>query len=220
VLLAALVAAVVSPYSAAHPQRVNVAFRQDEPADGAAPAPARVFVEAAWGYRAWGRAPEAMRRALGDPARLRTEPPTPWSTPVLAADVARIALEAPVATTLGATVEGGRRTVRARLRSTRGATTLGLVLPADRHAEILVAGERATPRGDALALRAVPAEGVEFTLSADGKEPISLVLLDVTSGLPPAAVAPVARAVLEARPAEATQTQEGDVTIASRPLAL
>jgi hypothetical protein len=94
------------------------------------------------------------------------------------------------------------------------------VLPGDRHAEILVAGERATPRGDALALRAVPAEGVEITLSADGKGPLSLVLLDVTSGVPEAAVAPVARAVLEARPAEATQTQEGDVTVTSRPLTL
>jgi hypothetical protein len=219
-LIAALVATFVSPYSTAHPQRVNVVFRQDEPADGAAPAPARVFVEAAWAYRAWGRAPDAMRRALGDPARLHTEQPTPWSTPVLAADVPRITLGAPEATTLGATVAGGRRTVRARLRSTRGATTLGLVLPAGRHAEVVVEGERAVPRGDALALRAVPAEGVEITLSADGEGPLALVLLDVTSGLPSAAVAPVARAVLEARPAEATQTQEGDVTVASRPLTL
>jgi hypothetical protein len=58
-LIALLVAAVVPKYTAEHPQRVNVAFRQDE-------AGAKVLVDTSWGpAMQWGEPPEPMLRAAG-----------------------------------------------------------------------------------------------------------------------------------------------------------
>ena len=85
---------------------------------------------------------------------------------------------------------------------------------------MMVEGRAAIPHRDAVVLRSVPAEGFEVTLDVSGAGPIALTLLDLTPGLPPPDVAPIARAVRDARSAAAVQTQEGDLTIAGRHLEL
>jgi hypothetical protein len=218
VALAVLVASVVPKYSADRPQRVNVVFRQDVLADGTSP-PARVHVEAAWGRMTWGAPPEAMLRVLGDPAKLEASAPTPWSALAPFAEAPRVALEAPVATVLETTSTDTSRRVRVRIQSRRGATTVGVVLPPSRRPTVEVEGQPAFPDEGTVVLRAVPDEGFVIAIAADGRAPIALTLLDITPGPPPAG-AELARAVLAARPAEATQTQEGDVTVVARHLEL
>ena len=218
--VATLVALVVPRFSIAVPQRVNVVFRQDNPAGPAAAPPAHVYVEAAWAYVPWGKPPEAMVRALGEPSRVRVEAPWPWSSPVPTADVPRIVLSAPTAIKLSSTSSNGASTTRLRLISPRGAPTMAVLVPASAAITIKLEGQTAIPRRDALVLRAVPAEGIEVIVTRPDAKPVTLTILDVTSGLPPADAAPVARAVLEARPAEAVQTQEGDLTIATTSLEL
>ena len=214
------VASVVAPrFSVAVPQRVNVVFRQDEPSDKGAPM-ARVYVEAAWAWVPWGKPPAAMVRALGEPGRVRIEQPWAWSSPVPAADVPRITMQGPEATVLTSGPTPGAWDVRVRLRSVRGARTLALLLPAGRVIDVVCEGRTAIPRRGAVVFRGVPAEGIELRLTAEGSRPIDLTVLDVTSGVPSADIAPTAHAVLEARPAEAVQTQEGDITIATRQLQL
>jgi hypothetical protein len=161
----------------------------------------------------WGKPPAAMLAALGDPARLRREAPTPWSTPVPFAEVPRVALEAPRAEVLSSTSSARGWMVSARISSSRGARTIALVLPAGRATVVTVAGFQAIPRHDMVILRGVPAEGMEVVLHAAGRAPIPVTIFDVTPGLPTADVAPVAHAALDARDARAVPTQEGDVTI-------
>ena len=211
-----VVAAVLVPsFSAEKPQRVNVVFRQDEGPDGSAP-PARVFVEAAWAYLPWGKPPSAMVAALGDPNGVHLAPTTQWSPPVPFAEVPRVALEAPRAQVLSSTSSPRGWTVSARLTSPRGARTMAIVLPTGRATVVRVEGLAAIPRNDMVILRAVPAEGIEVAFNAVGRTPIALTILDITAGVPTADVAPVARAVLDARDARASQTQEGDITIVGR----
>jgi hypothetical protein len=208
-----VIALLVPVFSTEKPQRVNVVFRQDDPIDGTAP-PAHVYVEAAWAHMAWGKPPRAMIHALGDPARVRIEASTPWSTPVPFTEVPRIALAKPSSFVLSSAPSPRGWNARVRLRSQRGARTIAVLLPPGRATVVTVEGHTALPRNDALVLRGVPADGVEVTFDADGQKPIALTILDITRGLPPREVAPIARDVLDARDARAMQTQEGDVTIA------
>ena len=99
------------------------------------------------------------------------------------------------------------------LQSQRGAKTIALVLPAGRRTDVVVEGVVAIPRNEALVFRGVPAEGIEVVLTGEGAGLFALTIFDVTPGLPPVDVAPIANAVRDARPREAVQTQEGDVTI-------
>jgi hypothetical protein len=214
-VLLALVATVVPVYSAEVPQRVNVVFRQDEPNDGTPPI-AHVYVEAAWAYMPWGKPPEAMVRALGDPSKVGRGSTLPWFAQVPVAEVPRIEVEAPKAVVLASKVSARGWSARARVASSRGARTLVLLLPPERAVAVRVEGQAAMVVHDAVVLRAVPADGIEIALDALGEKPIPITLLDVASGLPPASVAPVAQAVLGARDARAVQTQEGDLTISSR----
>lgn len=219
VVIAGIVACVSPVFSADRPQRVNVVFRQDTSLDGATPR-ARVFVEAAWAYRPWGAPPAAMLRALDATAVTALDLPTPWSSPVPFAETERVAMDAPKATVLESVKSSGGSRVRLRVESPRGARTIAVVLPEARRTTMTVEGQLASARNGATVLRAVPREGLELTLDAQGEDPIVLTLLDITPGLPPANLAPRARAVLDARPREATQTQEGDVTIVARRLQL
>lgn len=71
------------------------------------------------------------------------------------------------------------------------------------------------PRNGMVVLRGVPDEGLEIELGGSAG-PIALTVLDITRGLPPPDVAPLAHDVLRARDARAVPTQEGDITILSR----
>ncbi|MDB4942009.1 MAG: Peptidase, family [Labilithrix sp.] len=191
----------VPPYSAEVPQRVNVVFRQDA-------GEARVFVEAAWSVRAWGRAPAAMVGALGDPAHVTSEPPWRWSPALPSAPVPRVDLAPPVVSVTSDA--SGALTVH--VRSARGATTFAVLFPQGAPpGAITVDGQLATARSGAVFLRGVPPEGatLRFARGTGGRVAVSVV--DVTTGLPEGS--PVANAVRAARPEEAVETQEGDVTV-------
>lgn len=201
-----LVAAAVPKFTASRPQRVNVVFRQD---DGAA----RVFVDTSWGPARWGSPPAAMVRALGGPARLA--PALPWGfAPVTYTDVPAIDAPAPSAEIVSIDQVSGRRRVRARLWSPRGAPSLALVLPAARPVDVRAFGQVVNARpvvgGSLVGLFAVPPSGALVELEARGDEPIAATLIDMTEGVPPGTAA---AAVVSARPPEAAPFQDGDSTL-------
>jgi hypothetical protein len=217
VVVALVLAATLVPvYSAEAPQRVNVVFRQDDAWEGSTPS-SRVFVEAAWATMPWGKPPEAMVRALGEPSSVRSAAVLlPGAPRVPYAEVRRIDVAPPTAEVLSSTPRGNGKMVRVRLASPRGARTLVVELPPDGGVHVLVEGETALPRNGLLVLRAVPAEGVVLDIAIDGGRRAALTLLDVTPGLPSPDAAPVAHDVLRARDARGVQTQEGDVTLVAR----
>jgi len=217
-VLATVVAALVPKFSADRPQRVNVVVRQERPEDGAIP-PSRVYVEAAWAYMKWGRHPESMLRALGDPARVHLEAPTPWSTAVPFVESLPLSLPAPQADVLSSGASNGEWNVRVRLRSSRGARALAVLLPPGRQVTVVVDGQTAITRSDSVAFPGVTAEGIEVAFRAAGTSPIDLTLLDISTGVPEGSDA-LGEKVRAARPASAVQTQEGDTTIVSRRLQL
>ena len=208
VVVLAMVALIVPRYSAAVPQRVNVVFRQD----AASPAPAaRVYVEAAWAYVPWGKPPPAMVSALSpDPSRVTIATAWGMSSPVPMAEVPRVELTAPSASVVIAQDTPSGSTL-VRLVSRRGARTFVIELPPNVVVALSVDGQKAIPRRGTVILRGVPAAGVEVLVTPAAAGPLALTVLDVTPGVPEAS--PVARAVLDARPAEAVQTQDGDLTM-------
>ena len=210
----AVTALLVPRYSTDIPQRVNVVFRQD----AAETTPARVYVEAAWAYVPWGKPPPAMVSALAsDPARVTIATAWGLSSPVPMAEVPRLALPAPSASVVTSRDTPAGSTL-IRLVSRRGASTFVIELPPDVVLPVRVDGQKAMPRRGTIVLRGVPALGIELLLERSDARPLTLTILDVTSGVPVAS--PVARAVAAARPAEAVQTQDGDLTLVSTTLDL
>ncbi len=199
--LVALVALFVAPFSTTHPQRVNVAFRQDDEGPG------RVFVEAAWGYRPWGKPPPSMMQALG-PVK-GDDFAMPHAARMPFAETTRIDAVPPEAILLDGGSDRGRRRVHARVRSRRSAPTVFVTMPSGRSVDVKYKSLPVTPRSGTLVLLAVPPEGVEIELDASGSEPIAVGVLDLTYDVPEG----LARAVQGARPPQAIPTQEGDVTV-------
>ena len=105
--------------------------------------------------------------------------------------------------------------MRVRLRSSRAARMIAVVLPTGRHVDVVVEGQTAVPRQGAVAFPGIPDDGIEIVLSAAGTSPIDLTVFDVTQGVPAEG-----QLVRDARPKTAVQTQEGDVTISSRHMQL
>ncbi len=213
-LVLTALAARAPPFTEQFPSRANVVYLEDERA-------ARAMVDTTWGAHAWGPVPAAMRTALGI---AREGPGAPWSpAPVLQTDLPRAELPGPSAETVGTGDDGAERRVSLRLQSGRGARVLSLLLPPDARARIARVGGVAvdgsgpgamTATWRELRVSGVPAEGVVVELVA-AREPVTVTLVDETSGLPPAA-APIAAA----RPKDAVPTQRGDVTLVSRTRAL
>ena len=216
VTVATVVALLVPKFSASVPQRVNVVVRQDRPEGDMVP-PSRVYVEAAWAYMTWGKPPEPMLNALGDPSRIHLEAPTPWSTAVPFVESLPLSLPAPQAEVLSSGASNGEWNVRLRLRSPRGARALAVILPVGRRVDVVVDGQTAMTRNGTVAFPGVPLEGIEVAFNAAGASPIDLTLLDISTGVPEGADGTgIAQRVRAARPPAAVQTQEGDTTIVSR----
>ncbi|MEA2690786.1 MAG: hypothetical protein QOJ16_173 [Acidobacteriota bacterium] len=196
-------------YSASSPRRLNFVYHLDGDSGGARflvqtppPLPPAVRKAAAFAPRPVPAFPWSMGSS--------------WSTPAQA-----VPLPAPELAVLGETSDGGRRHVRLRLTSRRGAASMLLVIPPAAQAEVIrvagqevppaPAGRRAQQGPDGfrvLTLFAPPASGVEVevVLGAPGHE--EWTLIDRSPGLPPAGAA-----LLSARPAEAAQVQDGDLTL-------
>jgi hypothetical protein len=155
-------------------------------------------------------------------------PVYPWWPPqaryVSAAAPPLAAASAPELQVLESTVTGGRRHLRLRLVSRRGAAVGRFMVPARAHPTAvridghpLPEGERRGPAGtsDWLAFSDVtlPAAGFELDLMLDETGPLDVYGLDTSFGLPPGGAG-----LLAARPPEAVPLQDGDITVVSRRL--
>ncbi len=197
-------------YSADSPRRLNFTYHLD--ADSGA---ARYLAQTL------PPLPPPVRK--GADFTRRPAPAFPWSgLGAFSAPAPVVALAAPEIAVLGETSEGGKRHVRLRLTSRRGATALILSIPKAAQLESLrVAGQEVppAPAGRAVQLpggyrlvgiAAPPPEGVEIevVLGAPGHEEWTLV--DRSPGLPP-----VGASLVATRPADAGPGQDGDVTLVS-----
>jgi hypothetical protein len=211
----AFVARTSPPYSPDSPQQVDVMAWQD------AGAP-----QSRWVVFSGGPFPAAMRQAAGFGAR--PEPPFPWSSQYARAYVApapALNLPAPELTVLADTVTGGKRTVRLRLTSPRGAPVVGLRIPAAAQPEsVRMDGEPVPVQGDPrkgppraesswrlYTLQTVAPQGSEVEVVLGAAQPMDWYVVDQSYDVPP-----TAQPLLAARPKDAVAVQDGNGTVVSR----
>lgn len=224
----AMIVAIASPkFSAERPQRVNVVYRQDVHGVGeSTKRESRVFLDTSWGPSSWGAPPAAMRSAIAFGASSQQyDRALPWTLPALfvSAPPDAPSFEPPRFVQLADSEEAGRRRIRGTVLSPRGAPTIAMFFPKGRRVEVKVDGVYAFPRpvatGTVVGLLAVPKEGVSVELSAPAVAGVKVdfTLLDRSFDVPPGSKA---EAAVQARPAEATRFQDGDVTIVTTELSL
>ncbi|HYG63210.1 MAG TPA: M28 family peptidase [Thermoanaerobaculia bacterium] len=178
--------------------------------------------------------PESLRQGakFGDSA----VQPFPWSPPfarAFAAPAPAAALPAPDLTVLENTATGGKRTVRFRLSSPRGAWIAGLIMPAAAQVESMEVGgiplrldeltgrggpqpgSREAPAYRTLTFLSVPPQGIEVQAVLGASAPADWYVLDRSPGLPAGG-----EALVKARPATASTFQDGDTTMVSRKVRL
>jgi hypothetical protein len=112
------------------------------------------------------------------------------------------------------------RSVRARLRSPRGADRATLVLPASRLVSASIEGHPVPlsilEHGwHPLTCATLPPAGVSVELTFHGEAPVDAFVMDTTRHLPPGG-----EALQRARPAFTTPRHDGDAWILTRPLNL
>ena len=209
--IAAFAATVAPAYSAKTPERVNIEYWQD--ADSG---------KAQWIVQPdSGRLPAAMRPTgnfqRADRGALPWDTRTAYITSAPALD-----MPAPTFTLLDSAQVNGRRTYHALLRSERAAPFAAVLFPPDSDVdsfEIEGAGlETESYRvrqffngWAAYSCSAIPGSGVEISFSAPVGRNIEVSAVDETYGLPSQG-----SFLLSARPATATPSQDGDVTIVTR----
>lgn len=169
--------------------------------------------------RTWRPVPERLRRVAELSAR--PEPAFPWTRrPYFAAAASVDPLAPPELTVVADEVARGVRTLRARLRSPRGAPIGRLLLsPEAPIGRVTLAGEE-LPLGEGSGWKSftyltLPEQGVELELRLTGAVPIEVYLTDQSPGLPPAGDELVA-----ALPPTVSPMQDGHVTVVSRRLRL
>ena len=211
VLAALLIAALVPRFTPDSPRLLNIVFDQD-----AASGRARWLVGGALPV------PPPLSRAapFGKP-----EAPFPFAPPLLravAAPALALAVPGPELTVLESAVVDGRRRLRLRLTSPRGAPVASVYIPTS--AGIEEASIDGRPVAAPPAGRFAPAPGwrglADVTLAPGGCElrlvlaatgPLAWYVIDITPGLPPSG-----QSLLAARPPEAAPVREGDLTVFSR----
>jgi hypothetical protein len=206
----AVVAAFLPPFSAAHPQRVNVSFTEEG-------GHAKVGVHATWGAFPWGRPPAPMLAALGKSGGgWGTEQPLPWEPPGPTAETTAVDDAAPVVDVLSSK-EGGTLWCSAQvvvhIRPAAGSALVLQPTPDAGMPETLfkVDGHVATTRRGLLLVRNVPKDGITLEMTSRCNERIeTLSVYEGSYGLPPGSLA---ASVAAARPATAVASQDGDLTI-------
>ncbi|HYH45992.1 MAG TPA: M20/M25/M40 family metallo-hydrolase, partial [Thermoanaerobaculia bacterium] len=204
------------------PKRVNIVYHRDAgPAAGAA--------SARWLVTTGPPLPPEMRPAARFARRQVFA--FPWFAGVQRSFVAPAPLAGtlppPEVTVLSDSRSGGRRRLRLRLVSPRGAHNASLFLPASAALESArVAGHevprlpsgRFVARGGGwygVTVLTLPPEGIEIELVLGSAGPVQATVLDRTPGVPP-----FGRALVRSRPATAAPIHDGDGTVVSRPVAL
>jgi hypothetical protein len=217
VALVATVAATLSPpFSPSCPRPLPIVYHLDE-ATG----------QARWVVRGAALPPELKKAA---PFAATGGPALPWNAPgpAFAAPAPPLSgvRAAPQLALVEDRVRDGKRALRLRLTSPRGAPAGMVYIPAgarvesarvDGHQVIPAApGERATrflagARWIYLADVTLPTEGCEIEVVLGEVKPLDWYVADRSFGLPAGG-----EALVRARPATATTIQDGDVTLVSR----
>jgi hypothetical protein len=199
---------VVPPFSPASPRRLNLVYVDDSDT-----------YQGRWGVPTGGALPPPLRKAAD--FGKKPGPPTDWSAPfpVYTAPAPDLRLAAPELTVLEDVNLAGKRHLRLRLRSARGAPVAILVIPGSAELDWLAvaghelpaakAGPRRRPAGGrTLSVLTLPPQGIEIEAVVGAAEPQPWTVFDRTAGLPPAAAT-----LLEARPNTTVPWQDGDVTL-------
>ncbi|HKF52301.1 MAG TPA: M20/M25/M40 family metallo-hydrolase [Candidatus Acidoferrales bacterium] len=215
-VIATAAALVVAPYSLTSPEALNLQYRQD--ADSG---------RSQWlAYPASGRLPITMRSVA---KFARTDVPVnPWeATRPLGANAPALNLAPPVLDIdRGGLTTENRTNYDVTLKSQRGAPVILLAFPPAAKPESVTIAGHAVPEISRRILtythgwriyRCVdtPPEGIEVEFSLTSTKPVSVLLLDESYGLPPEGAF-----LKSARPAAATQIQNGDTTVLARHVTL
>ena len=205
VVLSVVAALLVPTYSENSPQRINI-FHTTDGDTG----------QAYWvSMPRDDTTPEPLRGQFkGEPVQV-----FPWYSGLyLTAGAEATGAEAPGLEVVSSEQTSGGRAVTLYLRSPRGAEEFDLIVPGERLAAISVAG-KALPvaveeaGSEAFFLRCYgrTCDGLEVELELTGAEPVEVLVVDYSLGLPEAGAA-----LLQARPATAVPYQEGDLTVVWR----
>jgi hypothetical protein len=208
----AVVAMVTPPFSPQAPQSVGLQLHQD--ADTG---------QARWLLRAAPPIPQALRQA--GPFDSPPGPAYPWSpsfSRAFAAKAPALPTAGPDLTVLADSATGGKRTLRLRLASPRGAREGIVLVPIEAKLESLRIGGQPIeigprPQGAPatgwrpFTVFALPSEGVELEAVLGEAKPFDWYVADRSDGLPPGG-----RALTAARPATTMTLNDGDNTLVSR----
>ncbi|HEY0553186.1 MAG TPA: hypothetical protein VGG20_02915, partial [Thermoanaerobaculia bacterium] len=217
--LTALVLAVASlvwaraspPFSPASPQNVGLLVHQD-----AISGETRFIVQGGPPF------PPALREAA--PFGRDPVPFLPWLPPFVRAFVAPappLTVPGPELAVVADSAAGGKRHLRLRMSSPRGARVETLFIPADAQVEAIDIEGVAVPMGgrqrgwQPVTYHTVPAGGALLDLVLGSTQPADWYVADRTYDLPPSA-----RALVAARPKDAAALQKGDGTLVSRKVRL
>jgi len=208
------IGAVLLPaYSASTPDRLNISYALD--ADSG---------KAQWLVDAESeQLPAAFRQVM--PFNATPEKAFPWSAlPSFMANAGHVDLAAPTLRIVDMAVSGPKRTVRARLKSERGAPDASILFsPLSGIKEMQMNGHtvpKAPPRvlqwlngWHAYDCPVMPSEGMEIQFTVEGDKPADVYVVDESYDLPAAG-----ESLRKARPGYAVASQDGDETIVYRRL--
>lgn len=210
-VLCAVLAMVSPPFSPDSPRPMTVQLHQDGDSG-----------EARWVVRGAPPFPPAMREA----AKFAPQPAPafPWSPPMGRAFLAPappLNAPAPTLAVVEDSAAGGKRRLRLRFTSMRGAPLGTLVVPTAAKLEsIKIDGQAIAldrPAGPPGARwrqfnhYTMPPQGSEIEVVLGAAQPLDWYVFDRSYGLPPAG-----QGLIAARPRDAAAIQEGDVTVVSR----
>jgi hypothetical protein len=209
-LIFAVQAFLATPFSPESPRPMSLQLHQD----------------ADTGSARWLVFGPPLPAPLREAARFAQQPtvPYPWSPPQARAYVApapKLPGSPPVLSVLADSIISGKRHLRLRLTSPRGAAAGLLYIPTAANIETLkVQGQVIPPPADAARAGGpwrivsdvtLPLEGTELELVLGETKPLDWYVADRSNGLPPAG-----EALRKARPAWAVPIQNGDTTTVSR----
>ena len=210
-VLCAVLAMVSPPFSPESPRPITVQLHQDGDSG-----------QTRWIVRSGPPFPPAMRDAAKFAAQ--PGPAYPWSPPMARSFLApapALNEPAPTLAVVEDSASGGKRHLRLRFTSTRGAPMGTLVVPAAAKLEsikvdgqvIALDGPGGGPGPDwrQFTNYTVPPEGSEIEVVLGAAQPLDWYVFDRSYGLPP-----VGQALIAARPKDAVAIQDGDVTVVSR----
>ncbi len=210
-LLFTIGAVLLPAYSAGTPDRLNISYARDEDSG-----------KAQWQLETeLPQLPASFRQLM--PFSATPEKAFPWSAlPSFVADAGPMDLAAPTLTIEEVVVSGHQRTVRARLKSERGAPEASILFsPLSGIKEMSINGHtvpKTAPRvlqifngWHAYDCPVMPTDGMEIQFTVEGDKPADVYVIDESYDLPAAG-----ESLRKARPAYAVASQDGDETVVYR----